>query len=247
MSWLLLFGLWPVLWFVWQASGGRQPPETSKRQQAFQLAATLLLGLYVLNLGYVFDGSFTQLKESTFVSEMLAGEEYAGEGGNRFAGSWLGELPVPLPEQYLLGFDLQKQDFEDYGQPSYLRGEWRDHGWWYYYLYGCLVKVPHGTQLLFVLAVVLTIYQASGGRQPPENHRSASWCDELILLAPAIFLFILISSQTEFSHHFRYVLPSLGLFLIFLGKPILGLIGGFRSVGSEHPIIKNVTHDASHT
>ncbi|MDQ3332691.1 MAG: glycosyltransferase family 39 protein, partial [Planctomycetota bacterium] len=125
MSWLLLFGLWPVLWIIWQASGGRQPAGASKRQQFFQLAATLLLGLYVLNLGYVFDGSFTQLKKFTFVSETLAGEELAGDGGNRFADSWLGELPVPLPEQYLLGFDSQKRDFEDYGQPSYLRGEWR--------------------------------------------------------------------------------------------------------------------------
>ncbi len=219
MSWLLLFGLWPVLWIIWQASGGRQPAGASKRQQFFQLAATLLLGLYVLNLGYVFDGSFTQLKKFTFVSETLAGEELAGDGGNRFTDSWLGELPVPLPEQYLLGFDSQKRDFEDYGHPSYLRGEWSDHGWWYYYLYGCLVKVPHGTQLLFVLAVALTMYQAilkASGRRQPAEFSQYFWRDELILLAPAVTLFVLVSSQTEFSHHFRYVLPSLGLFLFFL-------------------------------
>ncbi len=188
------------------------------------------------------------MKKFTFVSETLAGEEHSGEGGNRFAGSWLGELPVPLPKQFLLGFDLQKRDLEHYGQPSYLRGEWSDHGWWYYYLYGCLVKVPHGTQLLFVLAIALTIYHASGRRQPAESSTpAASWRDELILLAPAITLFVLVSSQTEFSHHFRYVLPSLGLFLIFLRKPISGLIGGIRSVYSEHSIIRGVTHDASHT
>lgn len=238
MSWLFLFGLWPLLWLVWQASGRRQPSETSKRRQTLQLASSLLLGLYLLNLAYAFDGSFTQLKEFTFVSETLAGEEDAGQGGNRFAGSRLGELPVPLPAQYVLGLDTQKRDFEDYGQPSYLRGEWRDHGWWYYYLYGCLVKVPHGTQLLFVLAVVVTIWQAcraSGGRQPSESadavEISPAWRDEFVLLAPAVCLFMLVSSQTEFSHHFRYVLPSLGLLAIFLGKPIFCLPRGFRWVG----------------
>ncbi|MDQ3331008.1 MAG: hypothetical protein M3552_10185, partial [Planctomycetota bacterium] len=245
MSWLLLFGLWPALWMVWQVSG--RPPGIAKRRQAFQLTAILLLGLYVLNLGYVFDGSFMQLKEFTFISETLASEEHAGEGGNRFADSWLGELPVPVPEQYLLGFDLQKRDFEDHGQPSYLRGEWRDRGWWYYYLYGCLVKVPHGTQLLFILAVVLTLFQAipkaSATHQPAEqSQRGPSRRDELVLLAPAVALFALVSSQTEFSHHFRYVLPSLGILMIFLGKPILGLIGGFRSVASEEPFIEDISH-----
>ncbi|MBA3313809.1 MAG: hypothetical protein H0T47_11035, partial [Planctomycetaceae bacterium] len=94
--------------------------------------------------------------------------------------------------QYLLGFDLQKRDFEDYGQPSYLRGEWRGHGWWYYYLDGCLVKIPHGTQLLFVLAVALTMYQAilkASGRRQPAEFSQYFWRDELILLAPAVTLF----------------------------------------------------------
>lgn len=234
MSWLILFGLWPALWLYWLA---HQPSVPTARRQLLQLATSLLIGLYILNLVYVFDGSFIQLKEFTFVSETLAGEEQAGKGGNRYADSWLGELPVPLPEQYLLGFDLQKRDFEDYGQPSYLRGEWKDSGWWYYYLYGCLVKVPHGTQLLFLLAVILTVNislrQASGGRQPSESFTSiASWRDELILLTPALALFVLVSSQTEFSHHFRYVLPSLGLLMTFLGKPILLLTEGFRRFAS---------------
>ncbi|MBA3315125.1 MAG: glycosyltransferase family 39 protein [Planctomycetaceae bacterium] len=211
MSWLLLFGLWPLLWLIWRATE-RPHPSRNTRRQIGQLAAILLLGLYVLNLGYLFDGTFTPLKDFAFVSKALAGEDRDGHGGNRFAGTWLGEVPAPLPRQYLLGFDAQKRDFEDFAQLSYLRGKWKDGGWWYYYLYGCLVKVPHGTQALLLLAAGLTLLR-------PGN---TSWRDEIILLAPPVALFALVSSQTEFSHHFRYVLPSLGLLLIFLGKPFLG-------------------------
>ena len=42
--------------------------------------------------------------------------------------------------------------------------------------------------------------------------------DELVLLVPALTLIALVSSQTEFSIHLRYVFPSLGLFLIFIGQ-----------------------------
>lgn len=229
MSWLLLFGLWPVLWLFWQTRRPRQPHSPSWKRQAAQLSALLLLGLYLLNLGYAFDGSFTRLKDFTFVSEALAGSESRGQPGNRFAGSRLGELPVPLPEQYVLGLDAQTRDFEDYGQPSYLAGEWRDHGWWYYYLFGCLVKVPHGTQLLFVMAAGLMLLQASGGHKRTGPVRARfPWSDELVLLAPAACLFMLVSSQTEFSHHFRYVLPSLGILLVFAGKTFSYWIGELR-------------------
>lgn len=211
MSWLFLFGLWPLLWIFWQLTSREEHDEHPRwRRQGVQLAAILLGGLYILNLGYLFDGSFTRLKDYQFVTETLAGMEQAGVGGNRFAESWLGELPMPFPKQYLLGIDLQKRDFEDWGQPSYLRGEWKDGGWWYYYLYGCLVKVPHGTQLLFLLACGLSLYVV----------RSDYLRDEIILLTPALLLFVLVSSQLEFNAHFRYVLPSVGLVLVLVAKPV---------------------------
>ncbi len=220
MSWLILFTLWPLLWVFWRLTSSEDRWFLPAwRKQGLQLSALLLGGLYLLNLCYFFDGSFTQLKEFTFVSETLAGEDDAGEGGNRFAGTWWGELPVPLPEQYLLGFDLQKRDFENYDQPSYLRGKWKDRGWWYYYLYGCLVKVPHGTQLLFLLAVGLSIYAI----------RAGYWRDEFILLIPALSLFVMVSSQLEFNHHFRYVLPSIGMLLVLLAKPVWWLAMHWRA------------------
>jgi hypothetical protein len=40
----------------------------------------------------------------------------------------------------------------------------------------------------------------------------------LVLLAPALALFVLVSSHTEFNIHLRYVFPSLGLALVCLGQ-----------------------------
>ena len=69
----------------------------------------------------------------------------------------MGALSVPLPYDYLTGMDIQKQDFET-GKTSYLHGEFKLGGWWYYYLYAAGVKLPLGLLLLVVLA---------GVRDPP--------------------------------------------------------------------------------
>ena len=53
--------------------------------------------------------------------------------------------------------DVQRRDFESFGRTSYLRGVFRDHGWWYYYLYALAIKVPLGTWLLALGAMVLRI------------------------------------------------------------------------------------------
>jgi hypothetical protein len=116
---------------------------------------------------------------------------------------------MPLPKQFILGFDSQKRDFEDYQHESYLRGQWSDHGWWYYYLYGLLVKVPCGLWILFCYVLISRLFART---------RPASMRDELALVLPSVALFVLASSQTQFSIHLRYVFPSLSLMLIFLGQ-----------------------------
>ena len=239
-SWLILFGLLPAMWLFWLVSewwrDRRSGPEATGHVVLFcwslpQMTFILVFMLYVLNLGYGFDGSFTKLKDFEFVSSALSGQEKAGDPGNRFRETGLGELPVPLPMQFVRGVDLQKKDFERYGQSSYLRGEWKRGGWWYYYLYGFWVKTPHGTQLLFVMAVLTAL--GMGGRsllearsthsQQADEFKShgitgpPSFRDVIILAIPALTLLVLVSSQTEFNHHFRYVLPVFGFAFVFTG------------------------------
>jgi hypothetical protein len=45
----------------------------------------------------------------------------------------------------------------------------------------------------------------------------APWRDELALLAPAVVVLLLVSSQTGFSRHLRYVLPALPYVFVWMG------------------------------
>jgi hypothetical protein len=247
MSWVILFGLWPLLWMIWrlmeprraltvtlEQTGDSEARPTRPLPSWLQLSSILLLAIYVINLGYAFDGTFTPLKDYQFVSTVLSGRPKAGTPGNRWSASPLATVPVPLPKQYLLGFDSQKKDFEDFGQKSYLRGVWKDGGWWYYYLYGLWVKVPIGTWALFGWVLVwrlrgrlrphaavsrpMTMSGAPAQGSPSDSPPGATFRDECVLLLPAVTLFVLVSSQTEFNLHLRYVFPCLGLWLIFLGS-----------------------------
>ena len=238
MSWLFLFGLWPILWVLWrwmtpaslvqdlsatmQASGSTAPPRCN-RPTLIQLAGAMLLGIEVINAGYAFDGFGVPLGDFQFVSTTLNGNRESGVSGNRFRGTWVGSVPVPLPQQYVLGFDSQKKDFERFFQKSYLRGEWKSGGWWYYYLYGFLVKVPCGTWGLLALVIVSRLLS---------NQRPADVRDELVLLLPAVALFAMVSSQTEFSIHLRYAFPALGLGIVCLGQSCRPDHGGRISFNS---------------
>lgn len=203
-SWLFLFALWPMLW----AARRRRGPGP-------QMAMILAIALYILNLGYGFSGSFQRLGDFRFVSEVLRGDAAVEsppshvKAGNRFAASWIGELPVPFPKDYVVGVDLQKRDFEHFSLPSYLGGEMRDRGWWYYYLYGLGVKVPLGTWLIVLLAALRRCWAGAG---PPSSSGG------LVLLAPPALLFALVSSQTRFSLHFRYVLPIFPFAFIWMSQ-----------------------------
>lgn len=205
-SWILLLGIWPGLVLLdWQV---RRPQPLGPR--IAQLGLMLFLALNVLNLGYLFDGTFTPLGDYGFYSRSLA-EELRTPGeqlpANRFADSWLGRIPVPLPADYVTGIDLQKLDFE-HGKWSYLMGEVRhEDGWWYYYIVGLFLKVPLGVWGLFLVGLTQLIRHRQA--------RCAGW-QLLPLIVPALILFVLASLQTGMQRHVRYVFPML---------PVLYLVG----------------------
>lgn len=219
---IIFYPLWPLMWLAYRWPERHAMAVSDWSREAAMVAVRMLVGLYVVNLGYGFEGSFTQLREFQFVSDLFASSpDHAGHGAaepNRFADTLVGVLPVPLPKNYLVGIDIQQRDFEHYGKPSYLRGEWRDQGWWYYYIYACAIKVPLGLWLLGMLTVayrLLPISLAKGWNNSEQrwiqgfgNQRvAASRRDELALLAPPVIILIVVSSKTGFSEHLRYALP----------------------------------------
>ncbi|MGL6194418.1 MAG: ArnT family glycosyltransferase [Thermoguttaceae bacterium] len=204
LTWIIAAPLWIIIWAVW------------KFKNAKQFVAILLLALYVINMGYGFDGSFRQLKDYKFLSQTLSGNEvneksYSAKPGNRFEKSLLGYVPVPLPAEFVLGIDTQKRDFER-GIESYFCGVTSEHGWWNYYLVTLAIKEPLGVWGLFLLTIFVSCFA---------KNFNSSWRDELILIIPMVSLLIFISSQTGFSLHPRYivlVLPFVYLWVSKLGQ-----------------------------
>ena len=183
----------------------------SFRKPILQSVIIGMLAIYIVNVGYCFDGSGTRLGQFSFVSNDLKRSDDRAKG-NRFAGTPLAMIPVPLPRCYVLGIDTQKRDFER-GYRSYLMGEWKHGGWWYYYLVGFLVKEPIGFQLLLYVSILHGLWNWK--RWTPQSIREWSF-----IVVPPLLIFSLVSSQTGFNHHMRYVLPAYPFLFIIAARTV---------------------------
>lgn len=105
-------------------------------------AAALGVALVVMNLGYLFDGSFTRLKSYEFATPAFQSLQRALPSG----------LPVPLPYDYILGLDTQ---LAEQGYDAYLLGRFNQTGFLHYFAVGFLVKTPIPILVFAVAALVL--------------------------------------------------------------------------------------------
>jgi hypothetical protein len=211
---IYLYALWLLLGLLHRWLNRRGSVTTvSFLSQVGQGLTMVAISVFVINIGYEFQDSGKPLGKYVFASESLRGENPPNviptfSAANRFRDHWLGAIPVPLPREFLAGIDRQKVDFEG-GLNSYLRGQWQPRGWWYYYLYGLAVKVPLGVLVLVVWGLILTLIgHASSGRL----------VDECFVWLPVLAILVLVSSQTGFSHHLRYVLPFFPFAFLGAGK-----------------------------
>jgi hypothetical protein len=218
-TWAILVVLWPILWCLWRLYAPRADSSRSTANIARfdapvptvgQLAVLLFVGIDLLNLAYCFEGTFTPLSQFAFRSTLLGGPHAHSTPGNLFATSWIGNIWIPLPFNYVQGIDIQRYDFE-LGNWSYLWGVQRFGGWWYWYLFAVVVKEPLPLLLMLVLATVVAGLGNSGRRR---------LIDEAVLLIPAIVLFAVVSSQTGFSRYERYVLPAFPFLLIWASRSV---------------------------
>ena len=222
---LIFYPLFALLFLIYRTSVKNRFAEYAFQFRLLQLAMIFGVSLLVVNLGYAFEGTGRQLRTFKFQTALASGcnklDDVPVGGGNRFDGSGnvletaIGYLPTPLPKNFIQGIDTQLLDFES-GRPSYLRGEWSDRGWAYYYLYALLVKVPVGTLLLFFLAIFCTFFLKG---------YNVRWQDEAAVLFPGAVILAFVSSQTGFSIHSRYVLPALPFLFIWTSKLGLAFTG----------------------
>ncbi|MDD3469448.1 MAG: hypothetical protein PHE53_05640 [Thermoguttaceae bacterium] len=186
------------------------PSVISIRKQFCQLIVIFVISVWVINTGYTFLGSFGRLDSYQFVGKSLTVTDHDGKtvSDNRFRGTWMGAIPIPLPREYVYGMDTQKVNFEQ-KLYSYFCGEWRKGGWYEYYIYGLFIKEPLGTWFLIGMATICGLFSKG---------YASSRRDEMVLLVPMLGILIFISLQNGFSHHMRYLLPIFPSTFIWLSK-----------------------------
>ncbi|MEM9368304.1 MAG: glycosyltransferase family 39 protein [Planctomycetota bacterium] len=229
---VLFYPLWPFIWLAYRWPERGAMTLSQWRNEMGMLLLRMLIGVYVINLGYLGEGSFTKLEDYRFVSELFGGSHVADANvGNRSVGGWLGEVPIPLPTNYVAGMDVQQRDFEDFDRPSYLRGVYQVNGWWYYYAYVILVKAPLGTLGLFAISLVAWIM---------DGHSRISKRDLFVLFSPAVTIFVVASAKSGFSHHGRYVLPCFPYVFIWMGGLAIYITTFFQTTFAVGPQLSRI-------
>jgi len=205
-TWIILPATMFAIWIASQIvrkGGGRQ-----WKIESIQFALVMLVAWVLLCTGYQGDGMFRRLDSFSFSSASLTRQlPQPHPPVNCFKETWLGRVPVPLPEQFVLGIDLQKQSFEKQTQ-SYLWGELRVGGWWYYYLFAVAVKSPLGFLGLFLATTAWRLMRPLSG---------LGWHDACVLI-PLIATLVMVSSQTGINKHLRYLLPAYPFAMIWMGQ-----------------------------
>ena len=173
------------------------------------LIRLIVLGVVVLviiNLAFLFNDPGMALNKFSFSSHTLIGLQ----------NSFLGSIPLPLPEPYISGLDLTMYMNElggghpDVSYASYILGEKRiGTGFWYYYLVLFLFKTPL-TGLLAIIAAIIFLLV----RKRNQGHPST-----MLFLIGLIFYFLLVFGwQSNMQIGIRHVL---------IVYPLLYVLGGF--------------------
>ena len=167
----------------------------------------LVISLIIINLGFLFNRTFTPLEDYSFRSELFQSiQENLSE---------IGFIPVPIPYPYLEGLDWVKERERTgagYGN-IYLLEEIRiGEGFSGYYIYASLLKVPIATQIFIILSAILYISK----RKDFDFMRN-----EVFLFIPIAFFFIYFNFLFRTQIGIRFYLVLFPFLYIFSGAIIL--------------------------
>jgi hypothetical protein len=111
---------------------------------------------------------------------------------------------------YFQGIEDQRRIVEG-GIPAFLNGKVsREGGWWYYYLFAFLIKLPIPTLILLVISAFTV------GKMDSLARSSLPW-----IMIPVVVVFVAFSSLTQVNTGLRYVLPAFPFIFVFLGNWVL--------------------------
>ncbi len=178
---LLLYPILAVLTAIAAARRG------TRLRLALAFVGCVVVSGIVLNAGYLFQGC----------GAPLAGYELHSSWLQRLAKGPPGHVPLPLPADFVTGYDQQAAEAQ--GQYSvFFHGQLSRTGWWYYYLAALALKTPIPALLLVAAGLVVLV---AGGRWRRDPLGSA-----VLVLPPLVYL-TLFSWLTDINLGVRYVLP----------------------------------------
>jgi Dolichyl-phosphate-mannose-protein mannosyltransferase len=173
---------------------------------------SVIICVGVINIGYLFNRSFTLFKDYHFESARFQSLQ------TKLA--LLDNVSVPTPYPYLQGLDLvlyRENTGTGYGN-IYLLGRLHEvEGFKGYYFVASLFKVPLGTQIVLLASILVYFWD--------KNRRIHFWVDEVFLLLPVIFFTIYFNFFYNTQIGIRFYLIIFPLLYVFVGQL-------FRNYGS---------------
>jgi hypothetical protein len=172
----------------------------------------VLIVLFIINLGYFFDGTFSSFRDcrqwfATATLESVPPDLLAPKSA---VATLLERIPLPVPRAYLEGLILgtyYNATGTGHG-PIYLLGQLSQYGHWYYFVVAFLLKTPLPTLALLAAALWITI----------KSGQFSLRSDEAALLVSAAVLFVFFSFCNTAQLGIRYILPVYPFLYVLLGK-----------------------------
>jgi hypothetical protein len=179
-----------------------------------------LINFFLLNGGYYFHGSFLQIGDYNFKSQLF-------QNASRL---WPETFPVPLPRAFIEGLDMAKyydqvgggiDGVSSFGKPTIL-GEARTGGsFWYYYLVSLFYKTPISYILLFAWALWLSVRRWNG---------SSFFQKELFLFIPVIYFILVMSFFYKTQCGLRHLIFIYPFIFIFCGSLLPAAISMIKKI-----------------
>jgi hypothetical protein len=190
----------PVLFDTFKAKGKSVIPAELMRYIKYGLI-TAGVGILMINIGFLFNRTFTMLKDYKFRTESFKSLQTKIN------------FPVPTPYPYLDGFEwiiFDERTNYEYGN-LYLLGEVHDvEGFNGYYIVASTVKTPIATQIIFWAAVIAYLIKKPRLRSFLQNEWFFLW----LALFYTVYFNFFYNAQTGI----RYYLVIYPLLYIFAGS-----------------------------